>query len=69
MQPVTFDDLAHAVISADGFNRQTSLAQVRHILEVALKSKLALPALSAPVTLDLGNGHCMTCTVALARAN
>lgn len=66
MTPLTIDQLAQSVINSDGFNRHTTVAQVRHILEVALKSKVAVAALSQPIELDLGNGHVLTCSVALA---
>ena len=66
MQTVTIDQLARSVVAADGFNQQTTIAQIRHILEVALKSGLALSALASPVALDLGNAHTMMCTVNLA---
>jgi hypothetical protein len=65
MAEFSIDQLAQVVTSADGFNRQTTLAQVRHIIEIAVKTKLAFSALGNPVQIDLGNGHAMACSVDL----
>lgn len=66
MQLVTIEQLAKSVVASDGFNQQNTLAQIRHILEVALKSELAMSTLARLVALDLRNAHMITCSVQLA---
>ena len=50
---VNINDIARAVMSADSFNQNVELEDIKHIVEIALKKV----ALAAPVHVDLDNGH------------
>lgn len=60
---VTIAQLAQAVKHDDQMKLSLSEPHLAHVLEVALKSRLAFSALRREVDIDLGNGHVLSCIV------
>lgn len=60
---ITIAQLAQAVRYDDQMALVLSEAHLAHVLEVALKNRLAFSAFHRDVDIDLGNGHVLSCTV------
>lgn len=60
---ITIAQLAQAVAHDDQLHMKVSEAHLAHVLEIALKNRIALSALHRHVDIDLGNGHVLSCTV------
>lgn len=59
----TILELAQAVKRDDGLHIRLSEAQIAHVLEIALKKRIAVYALGRHADIDLGNGHVLHCKV------
>lgn len=60
---ITIAQLAQAVKHDEQLKLLLSEAHLAHVLEVALKNRLAFSAFHRDVDIDLGNGHVLSCTV------
>jgi hypothetical protein len=65
IKKITIEELGYLVLYTDGFNQDTILLDILHVLEIALKRHLGLNSvLDGAIDIDLGNGAVLRCQLA-----
>jgi hypothetical protein len=60
----TITQIARAVFADDSYTGDLDIRELDHIIELALRSRIGLACRVANgVSIDLGNGHLLNCTL------